>query len=191
MTAIMDVPHRGAGGAARPDGRLEPDPLPCAAGDPPATMLLPDGRPPDAFTFLAATRTRVGWLYPCPDCQQGWTVLVPAGDGYAIDLKVGCSRQCDPALIHRWHQIRNGVVPEPDERGQRYANAVVRSALAEIAAGQEPLRRARTAGSYADAAEHDRLDLARKLTQAAHGRVTLEQVHAAVLEGAARPGRLP
>jgi hypothetical protein len=179
---------------AGPHDRIEPDPLPFPPGEPPATMLPPNGIPPDGFEFLGAKRTVGGWLHPCPHCCQGWTVLAPAGDGYAIDLRAGCTRQCDPALIHRWHQLRNGILPEPDkpdERARRYARAVIRNALTDVAAGREPLRRARMAGSYCDAAGYDRLDLARRLVRVAGSRCSLEQIHAAVLEGAARPGRLP
>jgi hypothetical protein len=188
------APRQAVGGAARPDGRLEPDSLPFATGDPPAAMLLPDGRPPDGLTFLGAKRTRVGWLYPCPDCCRGWTVLVPASDGYAIGLEAGCSRGCDPALIHRWHRLRSGELlepDEPDERARRYAAGVIRNVLAEMPSCRDPLPRARKAGSYGDAAGYERATLTRKLAQAAGGRATLEQIHAAVLEGAAQPGRLP
>jgi hypothetical protein len=183
-----------AEGGARPDGRLKPDSPPFPPGDPPRHLLVRHGIPPDGLKFLGAKRTVNGWLYPCPHRCRGWTVLVPAGDGYAIGLEASCSCGCDPALIHRWHRIRNGVLlepDEPDERGQRYAHAVIRNVLTAITAGKEPLRQARTAGSYCDAAGYDRLILARKLTQAAGGRASSEHIHAAVLEGAARPGRLP
>jgi hypothetical protein len=121
---ITSAARRVAGDDARLDGRVELNPLPIVPGDPPATMLPPDGAPPDGLTFLGVRRTVGGWLYPCPHCCRGWTVLAPTEDGYAIDLRIGCSRHCDPALIHHWHQIRNGVMPDPseaDERGRRYA----------------------------------------------------------------------
>jgi hypothetical protein len=133
-------------------------------------------------------------FYPCAHCCRGWTVLIPSGAGYAIGLEAGCSRGCDPALIHRWHRIRNGELlepDEPDERGRRYAAGVIRNVLVALPECRDPLPGARKAGSYADAAGHDRSTLARKLAQAVGGRATLEQIHAAVLEGAARPGRLP
>src|SRR4051794_33282706 len=112
MPTDMDAPRRGANGAARPDDRIAPDPLPFAVGEPPPHLLARDGVPPDGFTFLGAKRTVGGWFYPCPHCCRGWTVLVPAGAGYAIGLEVGCSRGCDPALIHLWHRLRNGELLE-------------------------------------------------------------------------------
>jgi hypothetical protein len=183
-----------AGACGKSPDVITPDPLPFPPGDPPRQLLARAGIPPDGFAFLGAKRTVAGWFYPCPHCCRGWTVLVPAGAGYRLGTEVGCSRGCDPALIHRWHRIRNGELlepDEPDERGRRYAAGVIRNVLKEMPACHDPLRLTRRAGSYGDAAGYDRLTLARKLTRTAGGRASLEQIHAAVLEGAARPGRLP
>jgi hypothetical protein len=150
MTAIMDVPHRGAGGGARPDGRLEPDPLPFPAGDPPPEVLCEHGTPPDGFLWLGAKATVRCWLLPCPACCQGWVPLVPSATDerdYAIG-PIGCSRSCEHDAVARWHRLktRQPEAFQPDERERRYARKVIENTLVEAA--ERPKRAALACGQW-------------------------------------------
>jgi hypothetical protein len=150
MTHAKGVPHRGAGGGARPDDRIEPDPLPFPPGDPPPEVWCEYGTPPDGFLWLGAKATVRCWLYPCPACCAGWVPLVPSSaDERDYELgPIGCSRGCEHEAVARWHRLktRRHEPFQPDERERRYARRVIESRLSE--ASEKPRRTAIACGQW-------------------------------------------
>jgi hypothetical protein len=173
--------------------RIEPDPLPVPAGAAPFVTVATSG-PPDGLTFLGARETVGGWLLHCPCCCSGWVPLAPRGDGYEIELSIGCTRGCDPNEITWWHCWRTGTLPpetEPDERQRRYARGAVKNALAAALEGKNPLSAARDAGRFAAAAGYHPNALSVAFVAAANGKVDEHTLLNAIRVGAATPGRLP
>jgi hypothetical protein len=154
MTTIKDVPRRGTGGGARPDDRLEPDPLPFPPGEPPPELWSEHGTPPGGFTWLGAKATTRCWLYPCPACCQGWVPLVPsAADERDYEIgPIGCTRGCEHDAVVAWHRLKTRQ-PEPfkpDAREIRYARRVIENKLVE--APERPRRIALACGQWCAAA---------------------------------------
>jgi hypothetical protein len=135
MTYDTSAALQAAGGAARPDARIESDPPPFPSGEPPPELWCEYGTPPNGFTWLGARNTVRGWLYPCPACCRGWVPLVPsATDERDYDIgPIGCSRGCGDDAIRKWHRIKIAR-PEPyqaSERERRYARRVIENKLAD------------------------------------------------------------
>jgi hypothetical protein len=208
MPANVDVPHRGAGGAARPDGRLDLDPPPFPPGEPIWQLWSERLTPPAGLDFLGAVPTARAWLLPCPSCVQGWALLAPSAvdpHGYDLDLTAGCSRDCSSDEVAWWWLWRRCEMPParnpgpPDERARRYARGAVRLILGELP--DRPSERQLTnaayqAGRWLQAAALPVEPVATALL-AAGRRAGLApdtlapKLAAALTAGRARPGRLP
>ena len=144
MTARDGAPRQGADGNARPDDRLEPDPLPFPPGDPPPELWCEHGTPPDGFIWLGAKASVRCWLLPCPACCRGWVPVVPSASDerdYAIG-PIGCTRGCSHHDVAAWHRLKIGQPQpyQPDERARRYARRVIENRLDE--APDDPRRAA-------------------------------------------------
>jgi hypothetical protein len=150
MPTITSAAHRAADGGARPDDRLEPDPLPFPAGDPLPEVWCEHGTPPDGFLWLGAKATVRCWLYSCPACCAGWVPLVPSPtDERDYELgPIGCSRGCGHEAVARWHRFktRQHAPFQPDERERRYAHRVIEGKLADAA--EHPWRVATACGQW-------------------------------------------
>lgn len=180
MPASNMARRTGASGDARPHfsspGLVEPDPLPCLPGEPPAAAWAESGLPPDGFSYLGARKTARAWLMPCPSCCRGWVPLAPDhhdATGYRIAVEVGCSAGCDdPGELTLMHFLRLGELPprEPvtaDERAERYVRGAARHAARRIAQAADPARQlqreAFTLGGLAAGAGTDPAAVARAL----------------------------
>jgi hypothetical protein len=190
-----------ANGSARPDGRIEPDPIPTAmlAERPPGELWALTGVPPcGPWALMRPTETVVGWLVVCPACVQGWCRLLPdpvdAYD-YQLELAAGCSRGCDPGEIAWWLMWRLGEVPPqepipPDKRELGYARGVVRNALATARA--KPKSAAFKVAQWCrSAAINPDLALAAVATAAGVPAATLHQAFQAGLAAPAKPRLRP
>ena len=174
---------------------VEPDPLPFPEGEPErGEQWSPGGAPPTGIEFLGCRGTLECWLAPCPSCLRGWVAVVPDGTefGYRVAVETGCSRGCAPELVAWWEEWRMGQCPPPppaSETQRRYARGAVRRALGDALSGNDVLAAARDAGRYVAAAGLVPEHLAEAFARA--GKLPQPRVHAALLAGAATPGRLP
>lgn len=199
-------PSGRAEGVVLQEPRIEPDPLPCLPGTPPAKMRRPDGRPPCGYTFMGAKATVDGYLLPCPLCWRGWVPLAPnrhEPDGYRLAVEVGCSRGCDDAAeMMRAHLLclsKLSPPPPPSARERAYATACARRILRDLPA-RPSLPRLRSAahelGSWLEAGDLDEQAALAALLNAA-ARNGLDRTDAGPVLGAAlasgrlQPGRLP
>jgi hypothetical protein len=134
----------------------------------------------------------------------GWVPLLPDGtpDGYELASQIGCSAGCHPIAIAWWAAWRAGDLPPrppADERGRRYAAAVVGRVLNELPPHPTvgDLRRAAyELGRWLQAGELPVEPVAAALLGAAgrggHDLVDLANRLAADLSaGRSQPGRLP
>jgi hypothetical protein len=152
--------------------------------------------------------SHLGWHIRCPSCLEGRVALDPELEdkfGYRLAPEP-CTAGCRPELIQWWHLWRLGELPpapEPEERARRYALAVARGAirdLAHVPPGRDQAR-ALTRAAYrigqAEAAgELDRASIARALVRAGvmlglSAEVAASAARKGVGAGAAAPLKVP
>ncbi len=178
-------------------------------GEPPPDLWCRGRTPPIAeFVLMSARPSHLGWHVQCPCCLLGRVALDPELEdefGYRLAAEP-CTAGCEPELIQWWHLWRLGELPpppEPEERARRYALAVAREAirdLARVPPGRDPVRELARAAYRVGQAEAtgglDRTSIARALVKAGvmlglSTEVAADVARKGVCAGAAVPLQVP